>query len=59
MGITTTSDARLEAALRSGGHRVTSQRLVLYRVLSELASETLRKRLRTIAISTSSHDTTT
>ena len=26
---------------------------------SELASETLRKRLRTIAISTSSHDTTT
>src|SRR6187549_1167613 len=36
MGLTTTSDARLEAALRAGGHRVTSQRLVLYRVLSEL-----------------------
>jgi Fe2+ or Zn2+ uptake regulation protein len=36
MGMTTTSDQRLEAALRAGGHRVTSQRLVLYRVLSEL-----------------------
>src|ERR671931_31105 len=33
---TTTSDQRLEAALRAGGHRVTSQRLVLYRVLSDL-----------------------
>jgi Fe2+ or Zn2+ uptake regulation protein len=29
-------DARLVAALRNGGHRVTSQRLVLYRVLREL-----------------------
>ena len=36
MGMTTTSDARLETALRAGGHRVTSQRLVLYRVLGEL-----------------------
>jgi len=36
MGMPTTSDARLETALRAGGHRVTSQRLVLYRVLSEL-----------------------
>lgn len=34
--MTTMSDQRLEAALRAGGHRVTSQRLVLYRVLSEL-----------------------
>jgi Fe2+ or Zn2+ uptake regulation protein len=32
----TTSDQRLEAALRAGGHRVTSQRLVLHRVLGEL-----------------------
>jgi len=36
MGMTTTPDARLEAALRAGGHRVASQRLVLYRVLAEL-----------------------
>jgi len=36
MAMSTTSDERLEAALRAGGHRVTSQRLVLYRVLSEL-----------------------
>jgi Fe2+ or Zn2+ uptake regulation protein len=33
---TTTPDQRLEAALRAGGHRVTSQRLVLYRVLTDL-----------------------
>jgi Fe2+ or Zn2+ uptake regulation protein len=33
---TTTSDQRLETALRAGGHRVTSQRLVLHRVLTEL-----------------------
>jgi Fe2+ or Zn2+ uptake regulation protein len=33
---TTTADQRLETALRAGGHRVTSQRLVLYRVLTEL-----------------------
>jgi Fur family transcriptional regulator, stress-responsive regulator len=32
----TTADERLETALRAGGHRVTSQRLVLYRVLTEL-----------------------
>jgi Fur family transcriptional regulator, stress-responsive regulator len=31
-----TVDQRLSDALRSGGHRVTSQRLVLYRVLDEL-----------------------
>src|SRR6185503_1691041 len=31
-----TADHRLATALRAGGHRVTSQRLVLYRVLSEL-----------------------
>ena len=36
MGTPTTSDERHEAALRAGGHRVTSQRLVLYRVLGEL-----------------------
>jgi Fe2+ or Zn2+ uptake regulation protein len=32
----TTADERLTAALRGAGHRVTSQRLVLYRVLEEL-----------------------
>jgi Fe2+ or Zn2+ uptake regulation protein len=31
-----TADKRLAAALRAGGHRVTSQRLVLYRVVTEL-----------------------
>jgi Fe2+ or Zn2+ uptake regulation protein len=31
-----TADDRLSAALRAAGHRVTSQRLVLYRVLEEL-----------------------
>ena len=31
-----TVDQRLADALRAGGHRVTSQRLVLYRVLEEL-----------------------
>jgi Fe2+ or Zn2+ uptake regulation protein len=41
------SDERLIAALRDGGHRVTSQRLVLHRVLRELgrhasAEEVLR-----------------
>jgi Fur family ferric uptake transcriptional regulator/Fur family peroxide stress response transcriptional regulator len=30
------SDERLAAALRDGGHRVTSQRLILHRVLGEL-----------------------
>jgi Fe2+ or Zn2+ uptake regulation protein len=34
--MSTTADERLSAALRAGGHRVTSQRLVLYRVLREL-----------------------
>jgi Fe2+ or Zn2+ uptake regulation protein len=34
--MTTTADERLATALRAGGHRVTSQRLVLYRVLTEL-----------------------
>src|SRR5215217_5640613 len=33
----TTADERLTAALRGAGHRVTSQRLVLYRVPEELA----------------------
>lgn len=32
------SDARLTAALRAGGHRVTAQRLVLHRVLQELGT---------------------
>ena len=32
----TPTDQRLETALRAGGHRVTSQRLVLHRVLAEL-----------------------
>ncbi len=34
--MTTTADERLAQALRDGGHRVTSQRLVLFRVLGEL-----------------------
>jgi Fe2+ or Zn2+ uptake regulation protein len=33
---TTLADERLATALRAAGHRVTSQRLVLYRVLEEL-----------------------
>jgi Fe2+ or Zn2+ uptake regulation protein len=33
---TATADERLATALRSGGHRLTSQRLVLFRVLAEL-----------------------
>jgi Fe2+ or Zn2+ uptake regulation protein len=33
---TTATDERLETALRAGGHRLTSQRLVLHRVLAEL-----------------------
>ena len=33
---TTATDDRLVTALRAGGHRMTSQRLVLHRVLSEL-----------------------
>ena len=32
----TTADQRLAASLRAGGHRVTSQRLVIFRVLTEL-----------------------
>jgi Fe2+ or Zn2+ uptake regulation protein len=34
--VDTPTDERLVAALRDGGHRVTSQRLVLHRVLREL-----------------------
>jgi Fe2+ or Zn2+ uptake regulation protein len=34
--MSTATDERLSAALRSAGHRVTSQRLVLYRVLEDL-----------------------
>jgi Fe2+ or Zn2+ uptake regulation protein len=34
--MSTATDERLSAALRSAGHRVTSQRLVLYRVLDDL-----------------------
>src|SRR3954452_21535275 len=34
--MTTTADERLSAALRAAGHRVTSQRVVLYRVLTKL-----------------------
>jgi Fe2+ or Zn2+ uptake regulation protein len=34
--MTAIADERLATALRAGGHRVTSQRLVLYRVLTEL-----------------------
>src|SRR5918912_4431577 len=33
---TTATDERLATALRAGGHRMTSQRLVLHRVLAEL-----------------------
>jgi Fe2+ or Zn2+ uptake regulation protein len=34
--MTIAADERLARALRSAGHRVTSQRLVLHRVLTEL-----------------------
>jgi Fe2+ or Zn2+ uptake regulation protein len=34
--MSTSADERLATALRAGGHRITSQRLVLYRVLTEL-----------------------
>ena len=34
--MSTPADERLSTALRAAGHRVTSQRLVLYRVLEEL-----------------------
>jgi Fe2+ or Zn2+ uptake regulation protein len=34
--MSTIADERLSTALRAAGHRVTSQRLVLYRVLEEL-----------------------
>src|SRR3954454_20446675 len=34
--MSTTTDDKLATALRAAGHRVTSQRLVLYRVLGEL-----------------------
>src|SRR3954466_9286615 len=34
--MSTTTDDKLATAMRAGGHRVTSQRLVLYRVLGEL-----------------------
>jgi Fe2+ or Zn2+ uptake regulation protein len=34
--MTATTDERLATALRAGGHRMTSQRLVLHRVLGEL-----------------------
>src|SRR3954471_15558852 len=34
--MTTTADERLSTALRAAGHRVTSQRVVLYRVVEEL-----------------------
>jgi Fe2+ or Zn2+ uptake regulation protein len=34
--MSTTADERLAGALRAGGHRVTSQRLVLHHVLAEL-----------------------
>jgi Fur family ferric uptake transcriptional regulator/Fur family peroxide stress response transcriptional regulator len=36
MTMSAIADQRLSTALRAGGHRVTSQRLVLYRVLDEL-----------------------
>src|SRR3954469_5776373 len=35
-GMSATADERLATALRAGGHRMTSQRLVLHRVLAEL-----------------------
>jgi Fur family ferric uptake transcriptional regulator/Fur family peroxide stress response transcriptional regulator len=34
--MTTTSDDKVASALRAGGHRVTSQRLVLFRAIEEL-----------------------
>lgn len=47
--IDTASDERLVAALRAGGHRVTSQRLVLYRVLAEMGRHATAEEVRTAA----------
>ena len=44
-----TSDQRLAAALRADGHRVTSQRLVLYRVLNELGRHASAEELARVA----------
>src|SRR6266403_1088110 len=41
----TATDQRLTAALRDGGHRVTSQRIVLPRVLAELGRHTTAEEL--------------
>jgi Fe2+ or Zn2+ uptake regulation protein len=40
------TDDRLIGALRAGGHRVTSQRLVLYRVLNHLARHASAEEVR-------------
>ena len=40
-----TADERLATALRAGGHRMTSQRLVLHRVLTELGRHTSAEEL--------------
>jgi Fe2+ or Zn2+ uptake regulation protein len=45
----TATDARLTAALRDGGHRVTSQRIVLHRVLAELGRHTTAEELASAA----------
>jgi Fur family ferric uptake transcriptional regulator/Fur family peroxide stress response transcriptional regulator len=44
-----TIDARVAVALRAGGHRVTSQRLVLYRALSELARHSSAEEIARVA----------
>jgi Fur family ferric uptake transcriptional regulator/Fur family peroxide stress response transcriptional regulator len=45
----TATDERLTAALRDSGHRVTSQRIVLHRVLAELGRHTTAEELAGIA----------
>ena len=47
----TATDERLTAALRDAGHRVTSQRIVLHRVLAELGRHTTAEELAGVASS--------
>src|SRR3954471_6892822 len=45
----TTTDERLSTALRDAGHRVTSQRLVLFRVLDELGRHASAEEIARVA----------
>jgi Fe2+ or Zn2+ uptake regulation protein len=47
--MTTASDERVASALRAGGHRVTSQRLVLYRALDQLGLHTSAEEIARVA----------